>query len=261
MDENPEIDRVAAIIQRTQDIPRAQTRGDRQLRDIIAEPVTNDDIEAQLELDNEYLIWTPIKHPDIEKLRSELGDPQPRSECFGCIRNIGTGRVFDSQALNDFQRLILHRGQVDDSALAKEMESFFEKNIREPMNRHESNSSNKLAPWTAASILDHFTNHINVPENFVMKHIGHLDRAADFLIHNSVYRQNKNNQEMRMHEKSLRMYTEVVKLAKSLRTSNTERMFLHNNNIEVISTIQPLVQPKQSAVPLAKKHTSMFVKS
>lgn len=237
---------ISTLLRRQERQLPPRTPGERRLYAQTTEPRTEEDIDNQLAEDTEYLNWEPVKHPAVQHVERALGLPQDRSLCWGCSHLVGGGgkAVGDARKIQQFEQMYTDRGFMEDSVLAREMAAFFEREIRQPINTTQ-NLQEPIPEWTAASILDHFTHHIQSPEAWRFKNIQTFGRIADMIVDNGLYRRNRSTDEVRIHPVSLKMLLEVHKADKALRAQRTETMLLHRPEARGVNTNQSFLRRKE----------------
>lgn len=142
----------------------------------------------------------------------ELGMPDPRSTCFGCIfmgeRDCGAVHQEDLVALMDM--MVKSIGQTDEITLVKEVARKYAE-IKNKTNRNLLPGERPLPDWSASTILDHFRNHHCDPEFHLwltMKNV----REAKSVALDAMVVCNTRTKRRKIDRDQVRAYTELVKL-------------------------------------------------
>lgn len=155
---------------------------DRALHHSIEEPNSTEDEEEEEELDEDN---GPAAMPDIEELRSVLGPPIVRTQCFGC-RYIGENAIggggdvaIPSVYIQDIMDVITKgMAKTDPAALAEEVAAKYEE-----MRRIVGGD---LPPWNASSVLEHFYHHNVDPQCQQWLHLDRLGKVMRYITENSL---------------------------------------------------------------------------
>jgi hypothetical protein len=238
---------------------------------VLAEPQTEEDVEYQVDNDEDALRWRACKHPRYAELEATLGAPAPRSSCWGCKHGNKSLSSVSATRLDELQALYVeNRHEVDASALGQLLEQFYEKHIRKPANeaierRHHlvsgssgfNNSRLELLPaWTAATIVDHFTNHRTEPAAKLSKRLDQVGALADHLYENGLFRAPANADpsaikpsDIRVSEKNARLFMSSVTMELRLHASVPARMHGYNADLQLTAARpQQLVRSRHNMV-------------
>lgn len=235
----------------------------RQYERVLAEPRTEEDVEYQVEHDEDALRWRTTKHPRYAAIDAALGQPAPRTECWGCMNGNHALSSVAAQRLDELQSLYKeNRMEVDPAVLGGILERFYEKNIRTPANEAIRLSSTMmtatadlLPPWSAATIVDHFTNHRTEPQAKVSKRLDQVGALADQLFDGGLFRAPANAKEsdvkpsdIRVSEKYARLFMSSVAMEMRLQASVPSRMFGYNADLNIDAKARPFVRSRHSMV-------------
>ena len=242
-------EKIRVIASRAAEMGKPKTPGEATLRRLVQDPVTDEDHDANVEIDMECLQWNAI---DLDP--SKLGDPA--SECFGCIKNINHAVVNDDRLIKLVQLWTENRGYLSDDALAKEIYAYFSIYIRGPANKFASDEASMIPDWTPATILAHFMSHVITAETFLLNKIRSLNQFTSFLEHNALYKVNIHDPEnVRVQEKAFRMWKEAIDLTKNLYATDASKMLLGGG--QRISK-KNYIRPKDATTSMSKPIESFF---
>lgn len=124
--------------------------------------------------------------PSVVDRHINLGTPQPKDECFGCVyaRNDSTAIEFNRWSALEAMAAKMF-SSADLEALAGEMEKFYERYMRGPTLKAFAARGYKGAPplpeWKAATIVAHFETHNNDFLFRRVKRLRQVDELADYL--------------------------------------------------------------------------------
>ena len=147
-----------------------------------------------------------------EQEQRELGEPDPRSTCFGCIymgeRDTGAMNQEDLVELMDM--VVKSIGQTDEVTLVKEVARRY-RGIRDKTNRSLLPGERPLPDWSPSTILDHFRWHHCDPEFHLW--LGLKDvREAKAVALEAMVVCNTPTKRRRIDKDQVRAYTDLVKL-------------------------------------------------
>jgi len=209
------------------------------------------------------LRWRAVKNPRIAERDDVLGAPQPRTECWGCMHGDKNSSAVSSTALAQLTRLYSdNRFMMTPDALGVMLQRHYDKYIRGPTldARMRLNGSVPLPEWRAATIIDHFTNHRAEPQAMIEKRLDQLGNLADHLIDNGVYRapvlaEKPAPHEVRVNEKSVRMFLAVVNAEKQVYSLRAKEMHGYNPEIQLGAAAREFVRNKHTTVAAIRKRT------
>ena len=204
---------------------------------------SSDDIEEMGdEIKENEEEWTPCIAPDQEEIIQNLGYAYSKDNCFGC----NNGRIDQpctsyekwNEMINLFKEGL---GYATPSSLAKQMETFFEEKIRIPANKRRRKGQKPIPKWNAATILAHFTEHMNEPSCVVWKRLGQVTRMVDSLYKYGMWEGSRSNtmakrprlQKSKGEHDVIKTYKELVVLEKQLYNAKTKKMFLSNPALNI----------------------------
>jgi len=195
-------------------------------------------------------VWKLEEVESRKRVREELGDPQQRKECFGCVYDLSTEGVHISR--EDFRQLCLVAskciGQMSLEAYGKEIARLYEE-FREKTNSkglHEDRDP--LPPWSAASIVEHMCHHNVDPEIQTWVRLIEIQEMIAITM-TSIVEYNQHGQK-RINDKAAATYERLVKTWYFVSSRQLDKHFAFRKNakIDVDSINQPIVTQNQKSI-------------
>lgn len=206
--------------------------------------------EEQVEAESIRDHWKCETLESRKRVREELGDPQPRKYCFGCVYELSTEGVQISSA--DFKELCLVAakcvGQMSLEAYGKELERLY-KGFREKTNRKERHEHRVPLPeWKASSIVEHLCHHNVDPE--IQTWIRLIEIQEMILVcMDSIVETNVAGQK-RINKDSAATYEKLVKLWYHVASRPLDKQFGYRKNarMDIESVNQPFITTNQKSI-------------
>lgn len=229
----------------------ALTKGTTGLRATVGAVVTEDDVEAQMENDDNSLVWYDVPPPDEVRAQRALGplSRNARAYCFAC--ESGGPSVSAPQVANMARMWREGRGFMRKEDLAKQLHEYFVTTVCARANRVAASMGTDrpmLQDWTPACIAEHFTTHVDDPDTFLVETIHQLGVVQRRLYMEGLFQQNSRPPfDTRMSEKRLRMYLSAVRQRESLYGKNSTRMAMYNGDKVAVSAAgRPAFNPRRT---------------
>ena len=211
--------------------------------EIDSEPTDDfaEDFDDLMEPVEEYP-WKPCQAPDIDDLKRTLGEPKPKSECFGCkhggLNQAATSFDKWNILIKTFKDNYKNQDWIE---LARELEDLFEKQIRIPANKYKDSHKEAIPRWDASTIFFHFYSHIFDPSINTVKRIKQVSTMIDSHYKHScweVHKTDRNRKRVKTAKEKgdvdqFKIFKEMVMLEKSLLSYNPENSKFHNPSLAI----------------------------
>lgn len=195
--------------------------------------------------------WTPDELPSAKRAREELGEPEERKVCFGCIYELSTSSVqISSQA---FKELVLLAstclGQMSLEALCSEMARVYERFRSEINSRRRHEDQVPLPPWSAASIAEHLIYHNVDPEVQTWVQLIRIQEMQT-LCCKTIVEVNDRTGQPRLNRDALCNYERLVKLWHHVASKPLDKQFGYRKGgrIDAQQINQPFVTKRQKYI-------------
>lgn len=183
----------------------------------------DDDDDTMVFDDNTPDPYEPCGLETRERELEELGEPDQRSICFGCVyvgeREQTAMPYRDIMDIIEMGRAAI--GCTDPVSLAKEMERRFEK-MRRQCNRSLMPGERAIPKWRAATILDHIRSHNQDPEIQQWVQLRDIQELKEVALQAAVQRQGSTKRK-RTDDKQVKVYADLVKLEWFLRRQDPQK--------------------------------------
>ena len=216
-------------------LPPRVSRGAAAVREVLGDTVTDEDLERQLEDDVNHLVWYPVPPPEEARAQSVLGAaPRGRADCFACMAGGASAAPAAVAVANITSIWRSQWAYAAPEALALTIERYYEESVRKPANRAASMASlgfagdreggggrrrgvQTLGKWSAASIYEHFTQHVCDPETYFAQSIRELSTIKRHLyLEGSFMANSRDPTDRRVSEKRLNMLLKCCAQLKQL---------------------------------------------
>lgn len=195
--------------------------------------------------------WTPDELPSAKRARDELGEPEERKFCFGCIYELSTNTTqIPNQA---FKELVLLGttciGQMSIEALSHEMARIYERFRSEINARRRHEDGTPLPPWSAASIAEHLVNHNVDPEVQTWVQLVRIQEMQT-LCCKTIVEINDRTGQPRLNRDALCNYERLVKLWHHVASKPLDKQFAYRKGarMDVAQINQPIVTKRQKCI-------------
>lgn len=251
---------------------RPRTMGEQALRRQLAQPVTDADVDRQIEEDDYFINWLPVASPSARAVEAEFGPERPQAECFLCRKAIFSEVSLSVTALNDLAELYQEsRPWMSDVELTRKLASYYnsmrEKHnntVREICERQgrPANPDDQLPECPDRTFYDHFAKHTLAIELHIPNRIRQLREVADHLYNDGLFYANQSNPgDVRIKEKSFNMWVKVLTLEKSIYAVDTRKMAFHNETLAVSARQAGAFLNPQKTMHAAGEIPSIFSKN
>lgn len=195
--------------------------------------------------------WELEELTSRKREREELGEPQPRNECFGCVYDMSTNGV--SICHESFKELCVVAsqciGQMSMEALGKELGRLYEDFRQDMNNRKQHEDRVPLPPWKPSSIVEHLKYHNVDPEIQKWVRLVEIQEMINLTME-TIIEINPTTNKRRVNKDALRTYTELVKLWYHVAERPMEKQFGYRKkgrlDIEVAN--QPFITKNQKTI-------------
>jgi hypothetical protein len=164
----------------------------------------------------------PLKSRRLEL--EAFGEAGPRSECFGCVYFGEKDTTIPSDELVKLIEMSRQSlGRIDMICLAKGMADYYEKHIRQKINRNLMPGQRPLPEWKEAQILEHIRFHNQDPlvqQVIILAETQEL-RAALF---DCCFEVSSKTGKMRPNKNNIKAYEEAVKLQFHVQKQDASKM-------------------------------------
>lgn len=181
--------------------------------------------EMQLQEEKERQIPVPLE--SIQHERS-LGNPGPRSTCFGCCYYGERETTLPSEALNKLVEMSRQSiGRICMVTLAHGMADFYDKKIRIPVNAKLKPNETPLPYWPAAQVLDHIYNHTQDP---LIRQVVLLSRTQEIIneLECCLFEKSSVTGIKKPNKYNLECYDKMVKLQLLIQKQDASKMAFHS---------------------------------
>lgn len=211
-----------------------------------------------------------------EDVKSALFDNErnyDKAGCVACRRGTNGAAPIPIEALNNLIRnYVENRGYKDPEDLAVDLAEQFEKCIRQPANARLQPGEEPIPLFTAEDIYVHMKYHDQEPAVWTQNTLEMLGNIREQIYQGQLFRAPRVDappggtagdrrafatsteryaqlrpQDVRVHEKSLRMLTELVKLEASLYRTDPSKMFMYSKQrtVRIEDTPRPWVNGRK----------------
>lgn len=195
--------------------------------------------------------WELEELTSRKREREELGTPQPRNECFGCVYDMSTDGV--TICHESFKELCVVAsqciGQMSMEALGKELGRLYEDFRQDMNNRSQHEDRVPLPPWKPSSIVEHLKYHNVDPEIQKWVRLIEIQEMINLTMETAI-EINPITSKRRVNKDALRTYTELVKLWYHVAERPMEKQFGYRKkgrlDIEVAN--QPFITKNQKSI-------------
>lgn len=195
--------------------------------------------------------WELEELASRKREREELGAPQPRNECFGCVYDLSTDGV--SICNESFKELCCVAsqciGQMSMEALGKELARLYEDFRRDMNARSQHEDRVPLPTWKASSIVEHLKYHNVDPEIQKWVRLVEIQEMINLTME-SIMEIHPITEKRRVNKDSLRTYTDLVKLWYHVAERPMEKQYGYRKkgrlDIEVVN--QPFITKHQKSI-------------
>lgn len=164
----------------------------------------------------------PLKSRRIEL--ETLGEPASRAQCFGCVYFGDKDTTVQSDALEKLKEMARQSiGRIDMICLAQGMEEFYEKHIRQKVNRSLLPGQRLLPEWKAAQILDHIRNHNQDPLVQQVVLLAEVQELRTALL-DCCFEVSSKTGKVRPNKHNIESYDRAVKLQLHIQKQDSTRM-------------------------------------
>jgi hypothetical protein len=207
--------------------------------------------EHEDEQETEKEKWIPHELTSRKRLREELGEPQPRKVCFGCVYESCT----ESVRINnfDFKQLCLVAskcvGQMSLEAYGEEIAMYFAK-FREDTNKNGLHEDGRpIPPWSASSIVEHLLYHNVDPEIQTWVRLIEIQEMIR-TCSECIFEYNDKLKKMRVNKEASLTYERLVKLWYHVTSRPLDKQFGYrkSSKIDMDSINQPFITKNQKSI-------------
>lgn len=204
---------------------------------------------ATLEVERDH--WSPDELPSNKRLREELGEPEQRKYCFGCIYELSASAAqIPSKAFKELVMLGTKCiGQMTIEALSQEMARVYEEFRRDINSRRRHEDDVPLPPWSAASIAEHLTEHNVDPEVQTWVTLMRNKEMQNVCLKTMVEVNDRTGQP-RLNRDALCNYERLVKLWYHVASKPLDKQFGYRKGarLDVESVNEPIVTKRQKYI-------------
>lgn len=206
--------------------------------------------EQEPEAEVEHFDARPLKSRRLELER--LGEPPDRASCFGCVYLGDDDALLPSEELKRLKEMARQTiGRIDLITLAEAMHDYYERNVRQPIQRQ----GHVLPQWPASQILEHIRHHNQDPlvQQVVLLaetqelRTELLDRCFEVSSKTGKTRPNKHN---------IECYEKIVKLQLHIQKQDATKMAFYQGN----SNVNPDILPGLLSTHTKRVHTYWKIK-
>lgn len=187
---------------------------------------TDEDVDKSEEDDNVFEQQPP---KSIKQEKKELGSPESRSSCFGCVM-IGE-RDKTAIPFEEFNQIIeMQRksvAKVDMITLAIAMARKYKK-LRNRINGNLLEGEMPLPPWKASTILEHIRFHNQDPELQQVIVLSEIQEARKVAFH-ALMEKNKRTGKKRVNKDQAAVYERMVKLQFFVQSKDATKMAFYSS--------------------------------
>lgn len=192
------------------------------------DPIGNDEVDEE----EEPVKYVPVGLKSREMERNELGEPQPRDECFACSfvgeRDMGAVPYEDVMKFIDQMRKCRTSSKLKTLAIdIAEQYTLFQKAVNDTLLPGER----PLPDWKPATILDHIRHHVNDAEMMLTNVIEDVHELYTKALH-CVIERNQYGEE-RVNDKALKSFTEIAKLKISIYKTDPSKLLFYSGGAHV----------------------------
>jgi hypothetical protein len=213
--------------------------------------VRGEDSEHQEHPPAERERWIPEELPSKKRVREELGEPDERKSCFGCVYELSADATqLPSQG---FKELVLLAskciGQMSFEALGSEMARIYEKFRRDINRRNRHEDEAPLPPWTASSIIEHLKYHNVDPEVQTLVRLIETQEMIGICC-KGIVEVNEKTKQQRINKDALINYERLVKLWYHIASKPLDKQFGYRKNarVDLESVNQPFITKNRKTI-------------
>jgi hypothetical protein len=181
--------------------------------------------EVQQTDEKEFFIPVPLPSKIHERT---LGDPGPRSNCFGCCYYGEKETTIPSEALVKLIEMSRQSiGRICLVTLAHGMASYYDTKIRQPVNAKLKPGERPLPYWPAAQILDHIYNHTNDP---LIQQVVILSKTKEIVneLELCLFERSSKTGIKKPNKYNIECYDKMVKLLLTVQKMDSSKMAFHS---------------------------------
>lgn len=134
--------------------------------------------------------------PEYDEILSELGEPDPPNQCWGCTHHRSDTTALAYQVCVRMEDMYRNRAaNTHPVQLARDLEAYFDEKIRKRQNqkavnrRSAASEEEACSRWRAATIHAHCTEHRVDSSTEILTMVRELQSAKKFHVRNNLYRQ------------------------------------------------------------------------
>ncbi len=195
--------------------------------------------------------WTLEELSSRKRVREELGEPQPRKECFGCVYDLSTESV--SICNESFKELCLVAskciGQMSLEALGMELGRLYE-DFRQEMNAKAQHEDRVPLPaWKPSSIVEHLKYHNVDPEIQTWVRLIEIQEMISIAM-DSIVEIHPTTFVRRINKDSAATYERLVKLWYHVASRPLDKQFGYRKKgrLDIESVNQPFITKNQKSI-------------
>lgn len=193
--------------------------------------------------------------PSLVHRRAQLGAPQPKSECFGCVYARSDSTAIEYLRWNALEAMVEKMfSSADLEALAVEIEKYYNQYIRGPTVKawlaRGCTGGAPLPEWRAATIVAHFEVHNNDFLFRRVKRLRQVDELADQLFNHNMFvwarhmngelmRDDEGKPILRIDNDSLSSFSMLCRLEAALYGQNPKSAILSTRSETLAKDVRP----------------------
>jgi hypothetical protein len=195
--------------------------------------------------------WNHEELTSRKRLREELGEPEARKYCFGCVYDLSQEAV--PLCNESFRELCMVAskciGQMSMEALGRELERLYN-DFREETNRKARyDGQSPLPEWKAASIVEHLKEHNVDPEIQTWVRLVEIQELIN-KCHETILEVNEHTGKSRVSKDGARTYKDLVQLWYFVAKQPLDKQFGYRKGgrMDVESVNQPFITKNQKSI-------------
>lgn len=219
--------------------------------DLEAQPRLGDDDETIAPQLQQKEKWNADELTSRKRLREELGEPQARKYCFGCVYDMSRdGVAFDNARFREMCNVAAQCiGQMSLEALGLELELLYNQFREETNKKQQYEGKTPLPEWKAASIVEHLRYHNVDPEIQTWVHLVDIQEMKN-ITHDSIVEVSEQTGKKRLNKDGLRNYDTLVKLWYHVAKQPLDKQFAFRKGgrMDVEASNQPFITTNQKSI-------------